>query len=268
MKRASIVFGLAASVAALVGACDDRSPTSPNRVAPPGSPVYSLTGVVTEPVGVPVEGATVTVADGPHKGTSSFTDSAGHYALIGVDGSFTVQVDKDGYASSTKPVTVPQILTLDVEITALATSASIGGIWTVTFEPDSGCPSPFNLYARKYLVQIDQQGVQLTITFSGADFMNGNQLGGTIHGLRVSIELPSSRDCFYCYYGPAAPPALIENLGGNQFLAIWGQITATVGRSSITGTLSGDFALMRSATPPLDIVATCTNANHRVTFTK
>ena len=62
MNRSSVVFGIAISVAAIVGACDGRSPTSPNRVAPATQPIYSLTGIVTEPVGVPVEGATVTVA--------------------------------------------------------------------------------------------------------------------------------------------------------------------------------------------------------------
>jgi Carboxypeptidase regulatory-like domain len=272
MKRSSIAFGLAASVAALVGACDDRSPTSPNRVSPPAQPVYSLTGVVTEPVGVPVEGATVTVVDGPYKGKASSTDSAGHYALIGVDGSFTVQVDKDGYTSSTKPVTVPQILALDVEITPLAISGNIGGNWTVTFEPHSSCPSPLNVDPRKYRASIHQQDAQLTITLSGATFATPPQLTGTIHDLNVSIALPAGVGCgfydFYCYYGFTTPPAVIENLGGNQFLAISGQIAATVGRSSITGTLSGDFALMRPATPPFDTFATCTNANHRVTFSK
>jgi Carboxypeptidase regulatory-like domain len=268
MKRSSIAFGIAASVAALVGACDDRSPTSPNRVPPSASPVYSLTGVVTEPVGVPVEGATVTVVDGPYKGKSSFTDSAGHYALIGVDGSFTVQVDKDGYTSATKPVTVPQLLALDLELTPLVISGNIGGNWTVTFEPHSSCPSPLNLDARKYRASIVQHDAQLTIALSGATFAVPPQLTGTIHDLNVSIEVPSGDDCFYCYYGPATAPAVVENIGNNRFLAMWGQITATVGRSSITGTLSGDFALMRSATPPLDIFATCTNANHRVTFTK
>ena len=265
MKRASIAFGLAASVAALVGACDDRSPTSPNSV-------YSLTGVVTEPVGVPVEGATVTVADGPHKGKSSRTDSAGHYALIGVDGSFTVQVDKDGYTSSTRPVTVPQILALDVEITPLAISGNIRGDWTVTFAPHSSCPSPLNVDARKYRASIHQQDAQLTITLSGANFATPPQLTGIIHDLNVSIALPAGVGCgfydYYCHYGFTSPPAVIENLGGDQFLAISGQVTATVGRSSISGTLSGDFALIRGATPSFEIFATCTNANHRVTFTK
>ena len=73
-----------------------------------GLPVHSLTGVVTEPVAVAVEGATVTVLDGPYKGKSTITDRAGGYALIGLEGGFTVQVTKDGYTAEARGVTVPR----------------------------------------------------------------------------------------------------------------------------------------------------------------
>lgn len=265
MKRSSIAFGMAISLAAVIGACDGRSPTSPNGV--PSQPIYSLTGIVTEPVGVPVEGATVTVVDGTFKGKSSGTDATGHYTLIGVEGSFTVRVDKDGYTSATKPVTVPQILALDVEITPLAISGNISGNWNVTFEPHSSCLSLLNVDARKYRASIVQQDAQLTIALSGAAFATPPILTGTIHDLNVSIELPSGC-AFYCYYGPSPAPTIIENLGNNRFLAISGQITATVDRSSISGTLSGDFALMKQATPPFDILVTCGNPHHQVTFTR
>ena len=91
--------------------------------------------------------------------------------------------------------------------------------------------------ARTYRASIAQQGADLSIALSGATFATPPQLTGTIHDLNVSIDLPSGCD-FYCYYGPSSPPAVIENLGGNQFLAISGQITARVGRTSITGTLT------------------------------
>ena len=112
------------------------------RFRPP-IPIYSLTGFVTEPVAVAVEGAAVAVLDGPHKGKSTMTDRAGSYALIGVDGGFTIQVTKDGYASAAKGVTITtQSLAVDVEITPLAINRNISGNWTVTLEPASGCPSP------------------------------------------------------------------------------------------------------------------------------
>ena len=267
MKGTFIAFGIAVSLATIVGACDNRSPVTPNLL-PRSQPIYSLTGVVTEPVAVPVEGAAVAVLDGPHKGKSTMTDGAGHYALIGVDGGFTLQVSKDGYAAAAKGVTVTQSLTFDVEITPLAINRNISGNWTVTFEPDSSCPSPLNGNARTYRASIAQQNGQLSIALSGATFATPPQLTGTIHNLDVSIDLPGGCDYFYCYYGPTSPPAVIENLGRNQFLAIWGHITARVGQSSITGSLNGEFALMNSATPPFDISALCSNGPHRVTFTR
>jgi hypothetical protein len=266
MKGTSIAFGIAVSLATIVGACDGRSPTTPNPL-PSSRPIYSLTGFVTEPVGVAVEGAAVAVLDGPHKGKSTTTDGAGSYALIGVDGGFTIQVTKDGYEPTSKGVTVTQSLTLDVEIRPSAINRNISGNWTVTFEPQSGCPSPLIGNVRTYRASIVQQSAELSITLSGATFATPPQLSGTIHDLDVSIDLPSGCD-FYCYYGPSSPPAVIENLGGNQFLAIWGQIRARVNRTSINGTLSGEFALMKSATPPFEILASCSNVQHRVTFTK
>ncbi len=266
MRGSSIAFGIAVSLATIVGACDESNPTPENTVRPSGIPIHSLTGFVTEPVAVAVEGAAVTVLDGPYKGKSTITDRAGGYALIGLDGGFTIQVTKDGYASEAKGVSVPSTRTLDVEIRPLVLG-NIGGEWTVTFEPHSDCQSPLTGNARTYHASIAQQGADLSITLSGATFVTPPQLTGTIHDLNVSIDLPSGCD-FYCYYGPTRPPGVIENLGGNQFLAIWGPITARAGRSSITGSLAGEFALMRSATPPFEIFASCAHDQHRVTFTK
>ena len=193
MKRTFIAFGIAVSLATLFGACDNSSPVTPNPL-PSSQPIYSLTGFVTEPVGVAVEGAAVTVLDGPHKGRASTTDRAGSYALIGVDGGFTIQVTKDGYASAAKGVTVTQSLTVDVEITPLAINRNISGNWTVTLEPDSSCPSPLYGNARTYRASIVQQNAQLSITLSGATFATRPQLTGTIHDLDVSIDLPSGCD--------------------------------------------------------------------------
>jgi hypothetical protein len=267
MRGPSIALGIAVSLATLVGACDDGNPTPENTVRPSSIPVHALTGVVTEPVAVAVEGAAVTVMDGPYKGKSTITDRAGGYALIGLDGGFTIQVTKDGYASEARGVTVPLNRTLDVEIRPIVLSGNIGGNWNIAFEPHSGCQSPLGGNTRTYRASIAQHGAELNITLSGATFATPPQLTGTIHDLDVSIDLPSGCD-FYCYYGPSSPPAVLELLGGNQFLAISGQIAARVGRTSIAGTLNGEFALTRNATPPFDTVVSCTSRQHRVTLTK
>jgi hypothetical protein len=99
MKRLSIALSLAAGLAAAFAACDDRGPIAPSRLPPASSEpaIYSLGGLVTEPVDVGVDGATVTVMDGSAKGVSSITEGGGSYSLSGVGGTFTVQVTKDGY---------------------------------------------------------------------------------------------------------------------------------------------------------------------------
>jgi hypothetical protein len=265
MKKVSFALMVVVAFTAAVTACDDRNPTSADHVSPPRT--YSLTGVVTEPTDVAVEGATVRVVDGTYMGKSSVTDSGGHYTLIGVDGTFNVQVEKDGYASTTKAVTVPQTLALDLEITPLPISGNIAGDWTVVFEPHSSCgPSPLN-EARTYRASIVQQGAQLSIALSGAAFVTPPQLSGTIHDLNVSIDLPMgcTSYCYY-YYADTGPPAVIEDRGGIGFLAIWGGIVATVGRSGISGTLDGTFALMRQPNQPFNIIAGCELSGHRVTF--
>ena len=267
MKRTFIAFGIAVSLATIIGACDDGNPTPENTVRPSAIPVHSLTGLVTEPVAVAVEGAAVTVLDGPYKGKSTITDRAGRYALIGLEGGFTIQVTKDGYGSEAKGVTVPPTGILDFEIRPLALSGNIGGEWTVTFEPHSTCPSPLRGNARTYHASIDQRGADLGISLSGASFVARPQLTGTIHDLDVSIDLPGGCDYYCYYYGPSSPPAVLENLGG-QFLAISGVIRARVSRTAITGTLSGDFVLARSATVPFDVLASCNSPQHRVTFTR
>jgi hypothetical protein len=268
MRGPSIAFGIAISLATIVGACDDGASTPENTVRPSGIPIHSLTGVVTEPVAVPVEGATVTVLDGPYKGKSTVTDRAGAYALIGLDGGFTIQVTKDGYASEARGVTVPPDQTLYVEIRPLVLSGFIGGNWNVTFEPASSCQSPLGGNVRTYRASIAQQGADLSIALSGATFVTPPHLIGTIHDLDVSIELPGGCDYYYCYYYGPSLPAVIEDLGGNQFLGISGRIAARVGRSSIAGTLNGDFVLTRNATLPFDTVVSCSSPQHRVTFTR
>lgn len=266
MRGTFIAFGVAAALAT-VAACDDGSPTFPNAVQPSGIPTTSLTGVVSEPVGVAVEAATVTVADGPYKGKSTVTYRDGSYALIGVEGGFTVQVTKEGYESVARGVTVPPARTLDVEIRPLSITGDISGNWNITFQPNPGCPGAL-AGARTYRASIVQHGADLSIGLSGATFVKPPQLSGTIRDLSVSINLPDGCNYYCYYYGPSSPPEVIERLDGNQFLAISGQITATVTRLSIVGGLNGSFALMRSPTPPFDFLATCSGVSHRVTFTR
>lgn len=269
MRRLSIALGLAAGLAAAIAACNGKSPTAPNPLPPPSEPItYSLGGRVTEPVNVPVDGASVTVMDGPYKGKSSITDASGGYLLVGIGGTVTVQVTRSDYTSSIRQITVSQAILVDFEIKPVTPHADVSGAWTATFEPNSTCPHLTRPDSRTYRASIAQYGAQLAVTLSGATFARPPQLAGTIHGRNVSLVLPGGSCAFYCYYGPIDPPAVLETITADQFLAIAGVVTATAAPTSIAGTLSGEFTLTKNATPPFDVLATCANEQHRVTFTR
>lgn len=268
MKRFSIALGLAVGLAAAIAACNGRNPTAPNPLPPPPAQpdTLSLAGQITEPVNVPVDGASVTIVDGPYKGKSSTTDSGGNYSLFGVEGTFTVQVSKSGYASWTQEIKVTQSTFVNFQIAPIVPHASVSGSWTVTFEPNPTCPDLTKADFRKYRASIVQQGAQLGVTLSGATFATPPQLAGAIHGPNVSIMLPGG--CGYYCYGAPDVPTVIEAIAADQFLAISGVVTATAGPTSIAGTLSGEFTLTKNAKPPFDVLATCSNEQHRVTFTR
>jgi hypothetical protein len=257
MKRLSSVLGFAAGLAAAIAACNGKSPTAPNPLPPPSDqPVtYSLGGRVTEPVNVPVEGASVTIMDGPYKGKSSITDGGGGYLLSGIEGTSTVQITKSDYTPTIQQIRVTQATLVDFEITPVSPHTDVNGAWTVTFEPNSTCPHLTKPDSRKYRASIVQQGAQLAVTLSGAGFMTPPE-PGTIHGSNMSLVLPGGSCAFYCYYGPIDPPAVVE------------AIAATARPTSIAGTLSGEFTLTKNATPPFDVLGTCANEQHRVTFTR
>jgi hypothetical protein len=265
IKKVSLALAGAATLAAAIAACDDRNPTAPNPVPPPSpAAVYSLGGRVTEPVDIGVDGATVAVVDGPGKGTSVVTEG-GSYSLNVLQGTLTVEVTKDGYTSTKRQITVPQTYTASFEIAPLTPHANISGAWSVTFRPHRTCPDLTSADDSKYRADIVQQGALIEVALSGATFVTPPRLSGTIHGTNVSIFLPGGCG-YYCYGDPATLPAVAEVLPGNKALTFTGLVTASAGRSAITGTLEGQIEVVKSTTPPFEVFAGCYHTEHQVTF--
>jgi hypothetical protein len=268
MKAAVIPLTIAGVIAAMLGGCDDSGPTRPSTSSAPIPRFATLTGLVTEPVGVPVVDAAVTVVDGPSKGQSSPTGVDGRYVLSVSAGVLSIEIRKDGYASVTRQVVVPETRTLDVEITPLP-AKKINGKWSVTFEASAQCSGfPADARVRSYQATITQQGkgTEIALELSGAKFATTPRFSGTNEGGGVSISLTSPPGCWYCYYEP--DPAIIEELGEDRFVGISGTILATVSGSKITGVLRGDFMVMETAKQPFKIQTSCSNEEHRVTFNR
>ena len=276
MKGSSLALGIAVSVAcaATIAACDDspgRNPLLPTPPTPAPRPFYVLSGTITEPVGVPLPGAAVTITDGVNKDKSTTTDAGGRYTLAPVEGGFSVAIKKDGYATAARGVDGPNDVELNVELIPLVPPANVSGSWNVTVRPHSTCPALTNNDVRRYRATIVQRGAPLEISLSGGTLIRPPALAGLIHGTEVWVELPGG-ECaaFYCYYyyDDSEQFEVVESLPNNQFLAIAGVITATARGSSVSGSLNGEFAVIQSTESPSDVLASCAHEGHPVTFTR
>jgi len=85
---------------------------------PPPPRTYTLTGVVSDAAtGRAIEGATVTVLDGPDAGKSSVTTAAGNYSIPGLNtGSLTIQAKANAYDTSSVSVTLAEDTRLDLKL--------------------------------------------------------------------------------------------------------------------------------------------------------
>ena len=95
-------------VAVLAAGCG-KSATAPSST-PQAAPVprWMLSGVVTSsPAGGPLNGALLTIVDGPDAGRQATTDSLGRYALTDLQSAgFTVRASAKGYREMAKGITL------------------------------------------------------------------------------------------------------------------------------------------------------------------
>jgi hypothetical protein len=98
LRTAKAAVSLILLTSACGGGSGSSTPTSPT---PPTPTTAGLSGRVTESVGTtpfPIEGATLTVADGANAGRTANTNANGDYQFSGLQrGGFTVNVTASGY---------------------------------------------------------------------------------------------------------------------------------------------------------------------------
>lgn len=108
-------FTLACVGLAFLVACGSKSPTSPTPTPTPTPTTFSMSGIVSDTSnGAGVNGATVTVIDGPNAGKSGTADGAGHYQIANLQpGGFTARARAQYYNEFAKPMTLSSNATLD-----------------------------------------------------------------------------------------------------------------------------------------------------------
>jgi len=230
------------------------NPTVPSKPMPTEQG-HRLTGLVTEAVGLPVLGAKVTVGPGTPGERSTTTATNGLYILIGLTGSQTVVVSADGYASVTGQVSLDRDAVFNAEIRPVAPAANISGEWRVTFQATGSCPDlPAALLTRTYRASVTQEGARMTVDFSGAAFDGSTHFDGFVRGTQVAFAL-----------GDWDHQGIIERISDTQMLALWGNVTAAAGASSIKGKFDGGFYLNEKSGGSTQGWG-CESASHLVTF--
>lgn len=218
---------------------------------------YVLSGRVTEPVGVPVAEAVVTVVSGVGEGSAARTNTLGEYVLPGVIGSVTLSFSAEGFATTQKEMAVEKPDFLNVELTPLVAPSNITGTWEVTFEASPACNGlPSSVRARRYDATITQQeqGAAFVVEFSGSEVSGQTTYNGKVRADRVTLSI------WDWDYG-----GMVEKIADGRYLMLSGEIAATATNGAITGTFDGGLYLGDQATPPF-AAEQCEAADHRVTF--
>ena len=262
-------FGtLLTAIAVLLVACDDggpsRSPASPSTTTPSA---VALWGLVLEQDHFPVEGATVTLAQGQPQNASTTTDWRGNYRLQGVTGPLVVRAEAPGFLTQEKPAsTTGQVaIKLDFVLELAAPHSQIAGLWQLTLAASSGCSSflPQEARERKYAVTISQDGRDVKIEFLGQPPLpdGGNAvLYGRVTGDALRVEFSYDHH----YYGYT----FLEKLGENAYFTVIGAGVGTVDTVAASGTITGEFVVLSGSTASAQVVAKCEAPDHRFRLTK
>ncbi len=243
------------------------------RVLPNGT--FVLTGNITEAVGLPIDGAAVSLKGGTVTGPRSVTTESGFYRFAGVAGAITIGVTHSGYVREDSPVTISRDTVVDIELAPNNPPANIAGVYQLNIAASGSCSGrlPAAARSRTYRAEIDQAGAGISVTLSGADFIEtgggytpprlSNAFSGRVVGTHVTFDLFTSA---YDFYNDQAY-AVAERVG-NQYLAISGTAETTATVSKISGSLAGAFDLFNSPPAQQRPDVTCTAGNHRFMFTK
>jgi Carboxypeptidase regulatory-like domain len=122
-------FQLLMLIAVLAGGCGS-SPTTPSST-PQAAPVarWGLSGVVTSSAGGPINGAVVTILDGPNANQTTSSNASGRYRFADLTpGGFSIRVTARGYSDVTMGITLTTNQVVDVRLLfPLARLQDIGG---------------------------------------------------------------------------------------------------------------------------------------------
>jgi hypothetical protein len=249
------VTGLALGQTQIRANYQSRSVSFTIVVKPEGT--FVVSGVITEPGGIRVQGATLTVVGGIGGAPYQVVSPSGSYQLFGVAGTVTMRVSKDGYLDQNLTLNVTQDQKLDLELRQIVPPVSVGGTYRMTLTISPSCSViPDDLKTRIYTATITQDSARLTIRLSDANLpASNNTFTGTVFGSTVTFDLGS--DYYLSYYG-----AVVQEILPQATLGVWGKVVTPASPQIISGTLVGGFTYGASRSNSV-----CPSNNSKVVLT-
>ena len=242
----------------------NRSATARIMVLPGGT--FRLSGQVTDS-GFPLEGVSVTVIGGTGEGLTTLTSATGAYALYGVAAQVKLHAKKDGYLNRIEEVQVTDHSAFGFEMAVDGQRRDLSGTYTLNLAA-TGCSTsrlPDSTQSRSYVASVQQNGPQLTVRLSDADFIVTNGYGDHFSGFvsadgKVTFTIGDAY-YYYYYYGHFD---VVERLNPTSALLVKGIVNATSTSTVMSGTLNGSILLTLGTTAPfMRYSASCYSRDHR-----
>jgi hypothetical protein len=266
ISSAGLAKGVGRGEAMITVSFQSRGASTRTFVLPAGT--FRLSGTVTDS-GFAVVGATIAIIGGVGEGLTTITDGNGTYALYGVRDRVSLHAKVDGYLNRMEEIDVTDHRAFDFEMVPDHQRTDLRGSYTLTIARTAclswaGAPPE----SRSYVATVAQDGPQLTVTLSGADFIvtggRGNSFTGVLDGgNRVTFTI-GDPIYYYAYYN-LGHYDLVERISNTSSLLISGKVTAGLTSRGMSGTLNGAFMVTQAAAPPAStrIQAYCYGNAHR-----
>jgi Carboxypeptidase regulatory-like domain len=234
---------------------------------------YRLVGSVSEAdAPAPVVGATIDVQPAS-AAVTALTDSFGRYRLYGVPADAEIRVTKDGYAPAAQHVQLTDHMTLNFQLALARPRPTVAGTYVLAVDMNcSGSnPLPDDLRRRSYTAVLTQNGPDLEVTLTGADFAvnsagKGSRFRGRVDPAGATFSFDTG-DLYY-YYGPSYYPDVVERLSTGMFLVLRGSAVTTLSSAGLTGTFNGSLVQYDSRFPRNFVVNGCSSPTNRFTLSR
>ena len=226
--------------------------TASALILPPGTFRFSLT-IRDGHIGL--AGVAISVTEGVGQGLQALTNADGSFHVFGVSGRIRWRATKEGYSDLNRQENIVQHSRFDgfLEMAPIRGRDDYAGLYTVTISTQCALSAeqfPSAARQRTYTASVVQHDSYLTVSLTGADFVQHNGSGDWFGG-QVSS---TGQVVFYLgfYFGDYA---IAERLG-SAVLLVDGMVNGVASGGRIFGSMAGYIGIASNPAYPFGPVGT------------